>query len=146
MMSPDVINMLIDVLKNTAYTFFTAVIGVMLNWIELFILLPPDPESVWSIQYELFLAAFGILWAAHLNAPDELVRWVFQPMAAIGFGLLACFVFMGMASPVQGLPWPAGLSFAEKNDIWFTIILPDSIGVFVLFWAVVVARRIQLQG
>jgi hypothetical protein len=142
----DLYYMIIDTIKDLMYTLFAAAIGVMLKWIELFILQPSEPEGVWSVQYELFLAAFGILWAAHLTAPDDRVRWVFEPMVLVGGGLLFSFALMILASPVEGLPPPAGWSFARNYAGWFTIIIPDAISVFVLLWSIVVARRVQLQG
>jgi hypothetical protein len=132
-------------LRDIAYVCLATVAGVMLNFIELFILQPPEPESVWSVQYELFVAAFGILWTAHHTVPDYLLRTIFQPMAFVGIGLLVSFLSMGLASPVEGLPWPVGWSFARNHDFWFTIVVPDVIAAGVLLWAIVVARRVWIE-
>jgi hypothetical protein len=106
---------------------------------------PPNPESIFAVYYELFIAAFGILWAAYNFAPDDLSGAVVQPMVAVGGGLLGDWFLLGLASPVEGLPL-AGWSFAREQAPWFTIWVPDVISVGVLFWAVVVARRIGLRG
>lgn len=63
---------------------------------------------------------------------------VAEPLIAIGVVFFSTFILTGFTSPLLG--W----GFAQAHRTIGAVVIPDVLALFVLFWAVVVARRITL--
>lgn len=125
--------------REGIYAVVVALIQALLKWIELSIVAPVEldtrPLFIFAVQYELLIAALGLLCGAAAFVEKEQRGDIVWPLVGSGSALILTYVLLG----VSVREWMQGY------EIVVTVLavgIPDLLALVALGWSIIVVRRL----
>lgn len=132
-------NDFMNVLRDLSLGLLATGIGIVLKYLEAGIVEPAvldaEPYYVAAVQFELMLTAVGLLYVytPDTSIPPDQRRSVKGVWVGILFAFLS--IFASIVTSARSWEW------AQNNEAFFAVLLPDAIGIFVLIFVVGVASK-----